>query len=120
MVKINGVNQFHWRHGPAHPSIPHVIDRPESMSAFPHDDLIHMQVGSGVIMGLCNLTGYFKISSKHGHIAVVPTWCGRHGPINTCRMHDYSRLVDQAGLKFGFRSDDRIHDIGPVFIQRDS
>ena len=59
----------------------------------------------------------FIISGIHRHIAVVPARSGRHRPVHAGHIHYNRRLVNQLGLKFGFGSDNRIHDIGPLFFK---
>ena len=107
------------RHLPAQPAVAHVVDRPEGMAAFAHDDFFDLQAEGGFEVRALDPAHQFVVAGEHGHVAVVPADGGRHGPVDTGHVHDDGRLVDQLGLKFGFGGDDRVHDVGALLFQRD-
>jgi len=120
IIKFNGMDHRQGRHFPSKIAVPDVIDGPECMTAFAHDNAFGFQPHGRFKMHFFKTGHHFPVPGIHAHIAVVPAGGGRHGPVDPGNIHNHGRLIDKLGTEFRLRPDHGIKNIRSLFLQRDS
>ena len=119
MVEVHGV--LHRQGGVLPAAVPGpVVDRSaEGVAALAHDHLLHLQSQRSVPVQSFQTTRRVVVAREHPHVAVVPAVGGRHGPAEAGHLHDLGDVGQQLGEDLGLGGDDRVHDVGPLHVERD-